>query len=256
MVAVLASVVSCSTVYPLKNVAKRAAEPRTLKRDVHVDTASRDIGRMQSVAWVAYAATFECAKDCTYSDEERTRLSRDIAEASFAALDRELRKALGSSNRTLQNVDETLKTPAFGTAVIEIESYASKVGRWFERLGLVRATEATVAARGLKTVNPNELGWSGEESLSRLGRKLGVDAVAVGHLRITVENGAEGQPSRLVVQGPKIWFFSAHAAKSLVVAELRPGWKLETPSAGALDVVAFDDVAVGFGTRVAQGLSD
>ena len=217
--------------------------------EVRVDTASRDIGRMQSVAWVAYTATFECEKDCPYSAEERARISQEVAENSFAALDRELRKGLGVTNRTLQNVDETLKSTAFTSAVIEVESYKSRVGRWFERLGLVRSTNSTVTARGLKSVNPSELGWSGEESLSRLGQKLGVDAVAVGHLLITVENS---DTKKLAVQGPKIWFFSSQAAKSLVIAERYLSLPLELSN----NRNTFDAVATDFGVRIAHAVSN
>src|SRR5579871_609453 len=89
----------CSTVYPLKSMAYRSSDPRSLAQDVTVEASSADGNALRTLAWAAYSVTFECPRECPYSIEERTRLAHEIAEMSFAAIDRELRLAFGAERR-------------------------------------------------------------------------------------------------------------------------------------------------------------
>jgi hypothetical protein len=247
---IIMSTVSCSTVYSLNRVAKRASDTRALKHDVRVDTASREVGSLHSVAWVAFSAVFECSKDCPFSLQEQKTIASLVASQSFTALDRELRRAFSNSQRVLAPVEETVHHSAFQSAHIETDSYRSRVGRWLDKLGLSRAPEVTVTAAGLKGVNPSELGWSGEQGLKVLGDKLGVDAVAVAHLRLSVQT-IDDKP-QVVVTGPKLWLFSSRVAKSVAVAELRPNWHLEALQ--NIDSTSLGKVASGFSARLAAEL--
>lgn len=240
----------CSTIYPLAGVAKRTEDARTLKSDVRVDTASRELSDVRSMAWAAYTVSFECERQCPYSVDERKRVAQEIADASFVALDREIRLALGG--RTLQDPAATARLAAFANAAVRADSYQSRVGQWLTKLGLGRTPVVNVTARGLKAVNPSEIGWSGEESLMTLGRALAVDAVLVGHVRVTLDEDGKG----FVILGPKLWLFSANKAKTVAVAELRPNWRLSRTAQGALDWNGLDPVASAFSRRISQALTE
>ncbi|MEW6055252.1 MAG: hypothetical protein AB1540_01450 [Bdellovibrionota bacterium] len=255
---------ACSTVYPLKSMAKRTSDPRVFRSDIRVDTASRDVGKLQKIAWAAYSVNFDCANECGYAEEEQKALAKEIAETSFAALDREIRKALLSHDpavsRSVLDTASTVRLAAFAQE-IKTDSYRSTVNRWLAKLGLNKSSEIKATAQNLKYLDPSEIGWSGEESLAKLGQSLGVDGVLVGHIRVSVdspkESGAEKR-SALKIQGPKVWIFSATSAKAIAMAELRPNWQLDRQSSDgqSLDWTGLDDVASGFSSRVAQALKE
>lgn len=246
MLAAAALVSGCASVYPLQEFAKHSA--------VRVDTASRDIGAIKRLAWAGYTVVFECDRQCPYTVEERTRLAQEIADRSFDAFDNELRNQLG--DRAIQDVALTTQLESFTSAQVRTESYQSRVGQWLEKLGFTRAPLISVSARGLKTVSPNEIGWSGEETLMALGQKLHVDGVLVGQVRVRLdeEERAQNQANALVIDGPKLWLFSSHKAKSVAVAELTRQWMLERTSQGVLNWSGLSALATNFSSRFAQEL--
>lgn len=251
----LLALTGCSSVYPLEKLAKRTDDKRNLRSDVRVDIASREIGAIKSIAWAGYTVTFECERQCPYAVEERTRIAQEIADRSFDALDGELRLKLGE--RTVQDVALTTQLESFSSAQVRTESYQSRVGQWLEKLGFTRSPLISVSARGLKTVSPNEIGWSGEETLMALGQKLNVDGVLVAQVRVRLdeETRGEDQSNALVIDGPKLWLFSSHKAKSVAVAELRPRWAVERNATGGLNWNGLATLASKFTLRLADAFA-
>jgi hypothetical protein len=243
----------CASVVSLSKVADRTTDQGRLERDIRVDTASREIGDIKTLAWAAYGVSFECAKTCPYTLEERTQIVNEIAETSYLSIDRELRTAL--STKTIEATEKTVNSPAY-SAEIKTESFKSTVSRWLDRIGLSRAPNVQATARNLKFVNPAELGWAGEESIGALGRKLSVDGVLIGHIRVVGES--DGKLKRkLIVHGPKLWVFSSLSSRAVAVAELRPAWSLESVQAAAkLDWQGLDTVATRFSSRVAKAMTE
>src|SRR4051812_17702379 len=88
---ILIFVTGCASVYPLGQMARRTEDPRSLHSDVTVDTSSRYLTTVRTVAWAAYSVDFECEKKCDYSLEERKAIAQEIADTSFTAFDREIR---------------------------------------------------------------------------------------------------------------------------------------------------------------------
>lgn len=263
LVSALLILPSCSTVYPLGSVAKRELDPRLASRDIAVETSVKSGGRIRNLAWAAFSVTFDCPKSCPFTVEERSALSREIADASFDAFDKSIRRVMGSDRNILQT-EETVRSSAFAHD-IKSDSFRLRVSHWFERLGLSRNPEVTVSAKNLKSVNPEELGWSGGQSLAALGKSLGVDGVLVGHIRVTPDPNAKkenGTEKKIVITGPKLWVFSSNDGMPIAVARLRLSWRPDPRLEGAvqnmgqLNLKGLEDVALGFSSRVADAISD
>lgn len=267
---------ACSSVHPLDRLAKRISlNEKSAENDVSLDTSSREtVAQMKKLAWASFTVSFECPKQCPYAEAERAQLAQEIAESGFVAFDREIRKALGTS-RDLLEASDTVSQPAFSKEIAQ-RSFKTTVSRWLSRLGLSQSQDVTATAEGLKSINPNELGWSGGESLGELGRGLGVDGVLVGHIQVTPDLDS-GSERKLVINGPKIWLFSSKSSNAVAVAGLRPSWRpnwrestAETIAAtsitptrfdasqelrrGQLDLKGMNDLASGFGVRISKAL--
>lgn len=227
---------------------------------------------VKRIAWVGYAVSFECPKDCPYTLQERSALASQIAKLSFESFDRELRRAL-AGDRELLRVHDVTGAPEFARE-LKTDSFKSRVARWFGRLGLSRAPDVIAPAEGLKALNPAEPGWDGASSVASLGKTLGVDGVLVGHITIT-PTAAEGVKGRLTVTGPKVWLYSSATARTVAITESPEGLRLEAPktelarlkgagelsaarelkSTPRLDTRELDKVASRFGSRLAQALA-
>lgn len=157
-------------------------------------------GAPRRLAWVGYSVSVGCETDCKVSGAEQKKIAEQIANRSFASLNQEVGKTNPLSQ--IQKVKETVSTEAFKNADIKNGSLRSKVSRWFDHLKLSQST--TVTANGLRAVNPDELGWAGEESLRKLAHDLGVSGTIVG--RVDVKLGARGE---VVSEQPKFWVFNA-----------------------------------------------
>lgn len=240
-------ITGCASVQPLSQVADRARQPRGLGKDVVVDIANRDLPNVHKLAWVSYTVSVDCESGCTLTHDEQQKIAQDLAKQSFTSFDRELR----ASFKPIQvlTTQESTANAAFA-AEIPNDSLTSRIGRWFERLKLSPAARAIATAQGLKTINPNELGWSGENHLQKLAQNMNVDGVLVGHLKVNV-----GKHNELEVTGPKIWIFAAKKAKNIATARLRQPWRAEasdlqgTTAQGAASIAA---IAKSYSDRFAE----
>lgn len=207
-----------------------SVQPHGLGKDVVVDLANRDLPGVQKLAWVGYTVNVDCESGCTLTQEAQQKLAQDLAQKSFQSFDRELR----ASFKPIQvlTTQETTSNAAFG-AVIPDDSFTSRIGRWFEHLKLSPAARATASAAGLKSIDPSELGWSGENHLQKLAQGLNVDGVLVGHLKVSI-----GKNNEREVSGPKIWIFAAKKAKSIAAARLRRHWKIDSTDLKGIDAMA------------------
>ncbi|HRK01102.1 MAG TPA: hypothetical protein PLH57_00430 [Oligoflexia bacterium] len=251
----LAAFVGCASVQPLDQIAARAKQPRGFANEVVVDTSSRSVGGIKKLAWAGYTVTLECEAKCNLTREEQRKIAEQLASQSFESFDRELRANFASSAEEIQiqEVNETTSATFFAQE-IRTESLTSRIGKWFEKLKLNHEPPVSVSPSGLKTLNPNEIGWSGETSLQKLGQALGVDGVLVGHVKVMVSGEGESDSALLEIDGPKLWVFSSKRASGIAAARLRQSWSPHTADRTTLDLNGIDVVAKAYSEQFVREL--
>lgn len=247
VVLVLAS--GCSTIYSLDKIIKRSDDEKNYRTDFRVDTASRDVNKISKLAWVGFSVVFQNNAAAASLKNKQNQFIEQMLQSSFESIDGKLQGAL--TNISWLSYNDTIKNQAFQDFQVKNESYQTSVSRWLEKLGMGSTKKLIYPVAGLKSLYPNEIGWSSEHELAKLANLLGVDGVLVGSLVVDYDV----KHDRFLIHGPKVWMFAAQLSKAVLFAELKPSWELLLSDNILYRRAMVEELAEKFSKKIALGLT-
>jgi hypothetical protein len=173
---------------------------------------------VRNLAWASYGVGVECALRCAYSAEELKSIAQTIANQTFPILDEKLRKTVGVP---LEPIAQTIGAPDYSNTIAAEAPYGA-VKVLVGQIGHTGPIVARAGARGMKWIDPDSFGWPGPESIAALGRKLDVEGMLVGYVRVVADSSEVDEfppEKKLTVFGPKLWIYSTESAQAVAMNE-------------------------------------